>query len=234
MHHHGFFRRRPRYSYQDVSAKLKAEPPRRGRKKSGGISLILFLSSMLVFLACAISFLKDLSTQIAVSDASDIIIASVNTAIAEIMRDGDYTGDYFVNFEKTDSGEISAISSNMARINALSAIILDTVINATENQTISVEIPIGNLSGVSLLMGRGPKVPVQIIVLTSSKVEFSNSIITAGINQTKHQINLEVIVDIDVLIPWDTASTEVKTEVLIADTVIVGKVPETYMNMNPQ
>ena len=101
----------------------------------------------------------------------------------------------------------------------------------TENQTITVEIPIGNLTGVSLLMGRGPKVPVQIIVLTPSKVEFSNSIITAGINQTKHQVNLEVIVDIDVLIPWDTASTQVKTEVLIADTVIVGKVPDTYMNV---
>ena len=136
-----------------------------------------------------------------------------------------------MNFEKTDAGDISAISSNMARINALSAKILDTVINVTENQTITVEIPIGNLTGVSLLMGRGPKVPVQIIVLTSSKVEFNNSIITAGINQTKHQVNLEVIVDIDVLIPWDTASTQVKTEVLIADTVIVGKVPDTYMNV---
>ena len=60
---------------------------------------------------------------------------------------------------------------------------------------------------------------------------FSNGIVTAGINQTKHQVNLEVIVDIDVLIPWDTASTQVKTEVLIADTVIVGKVPDTYMNV---
>ena len=185
----------------------------------------------MIFLACALAFLKDLSTQIAVSDASDIVISQVNTSIAEIMKDEDYTGDYFVNFEKTDAGDISAISSNMARINALSAKILDTVINVTENQTITVEIPIGNLTGVSLLMGRGPKVPVQIIVLTSSKVEFNNSIITAGINQTKHQVNLEVIVDIDVLIPWDTASTQVKTEVLIADTVIVGKVPDTYMNV---
>ena len=123
----------------------------------------------------------------------------------------------------------------MARINALSAKILDTVINVTENQTIPVEIPIGNLTGVSLLMGRGPKVPVQIIVLTSSKVEFNNSIITAGINQTKHQINLEVIVDIDILVPWGTESTqvitEVLTEVLIADTIVVGQVPDTYLSM---
>lgn len=230
MYYRRTFRRKPRYTYHEGTAVQHSAPPRKPNR-AGGISLILFLCSILIFLACALAFLKDLSTQIAVSDASDIVISQVNTSIAEIMKDEDYTGDYFVNFEKTDAGEISAISSNMARINALSAKILDTVINVTENQTITVEIPIGNLTGVSLLMGRGPKVPVQIIVLTSSKVEFSNSIITAGINQTKHQVNLEVIVDIDVLIPWDTASTQVKTEVLIADTVIVGKVPDTYMNV---
>jgi hypothetical protein len=55
--------------------------------------------------------------------------------------------------------------------------------------------------------------------------------VTAGINQTKHQINLEVIVDIDILIPWETESAQVITEVMIADTIIVGKVPETYLNM---
>ena len=230
MYYRRTFRRKPRYTYHEGTAGQRSAPPRKPRR-AGRISIILFLCSILIFLACALAFLKDLSTQIAVSDASDIVISQVNTSIAEIMKDEDYTGDYFVNFEKTDAGEISAISSNMARINALSAKILDTVINVTENQTITVEIPIGNLTGVSLLMGRGPKVPVQIIVLTSSKVEFSNSIITAGINQTKHQVNLEVIVDIDVLIPWDTASTQVKTEVLIADTVIVGKVPDTYMNV---
>lgn len=230
MYYRRAFRRKPRYTYHEGTVSPHSTPPRKPRRASG-ISFILFLCSILIFLACALAFLKDLSTQIAVSDASDIVISQVNTSIAEIMKDEDYTGDYFVNFEKTDAGDISAISSNMARINALSAKILDTVINVTENQTITVEIPIGNLTGVSLLMGRGPKVPVQIIVLTSSKVEFNNSIITAGINQTKHQVNLEVIVDIDVLIPWDTASTQVKTEVLIADTVIVGKVPDTYMNV---
>ena len=176
-------------------------------------------------------FLDDLSTRIAVSDASDAVTARVNQTIAELMAEKDYGGDYFVRFEKDEAGEVTAISSNMARINALSAEILDRVVGATENHTITVEIPAGNLSGVSLLMGRGPKVPVEILVLTSSRVEFNNSIVTAGINQTKHQINLEVVVDIDVLIPWGTESAQVVTEVLIADTIVVGRVPETYLNM---
>ena len=67
--------------------------------------------------------------------------------------------------------------------------------------------------------------------MTSSRVEFNNSIVTAGINQTKHQINLEVIVDIDILVPCGTESTQVITEVLIADTIVVGRVPDTYLSM---
>ena len=176
-------------------------------------------------------FLKNISCQIAVSDASDIVTQQINNAVAQIMAEGNYVGDYFVTFEKTDSGEVTAISSNMAKINALSAEILDRVVGATENHTLTVKIPAGNLTGVSLLMGRGPDVPVQIIVLTSSRVEFNNSIVTAGINQTKHQINLEVIVDIDILIPWESQNAQVVTEVMIADTIIVGKVPDTYLNM---
>lgn len=203
-----------------------------GKRHPGRTAAVLVaLLGILFFLSAAALFLKDLSSQIAVSDASDIVTVQINSAIAQIMREGNYDGDYFVTFEKNDRGEVTAISSNMARINALSAQILDRVIGATDNRTLTVEIPLGNLTGVSLLMGRGPAVPVKIIALTSSRVEFKNNIVTAGINQTKHQIDLEVMVDIDILIPWATENTRVVTEVLIADTIVVGQVPETYFNL---
>ena len=126
-------------------------------------------------------------------------------------------------------GEVTAVRSNMARINALSTVLLERVVGLTENRTITVSIPAGNLTGISLLMGRGPGIPVEIMVLTSSHVEFHNNILTAGINQTKHQISLLVIVDIDVLVPWGTESTQVCTEVLISDTVLLGQVPQTFL-----
>ena len=202
-------------------------------EKHCGTALVFLtgLVGLFLFLSAAAMFLKDISSQIAVSDASDIVTVQINKSIAQIMQEGDYDGDYFVTFSKNDRGEVTAISSNMARINALSAQILDRVVGSTDNRTLTVEIPLGNLTGVSLLMGRGPSVPVQIITLTSSRVEFNNSIVTAGINQTKHQINLEVKVDIDILIPWATESAQVVTEVLIADTIVVGQVPETYFNL---
>ena len=201
------------------------------RRGVRGLSLLILLAALILFLAGAAMFLKDISCQIAVSDASDIVTVQTNNAIAALMAEGDFQSGDFVSFEKNASGEVTAIHSNMAKINLLSTRILDRVVGATENRTLTVYIPAGNLTGVSLLMGRGPSVPVRIIMLTSSRVELGDSVITAGINQTKHQICLNVIVDVDILIPWGTESTQVVTEVMIADTLVVGKVPDTYLNV---
>ena len=227
MYFRRFFRRRPRRRYQENGSGF---PPKPVRRK--GIAALFVLVALLLFMASATLYLKDISSEIAVSDASDAVTVSINNAIADIMLDGDYSADYFVTFEKSETGEVTAISSNMARINALSAKILDRIVGATDTHMLTVNIPVGNLTGVSVLMGRGPKVPVKIITMTSSRVEFNNNIVTAGINQTTHQINLEVIVDIDILVPWGSETTQVVTEVWIADTVIVGQVPGTYVSMD--
>jgi sporulation protein YunB len=218
MYHRPFFRRRSRPAARERS----------GKRKGGAVALLL-LAALLMFLASALLYLKKLSSQIALSDACDIMTAEVNAAVTQLMQEGDYDVEWFVQFEKNDAGEVTAVSSNMSHINALSAALLDRVIGRTDNRSLTVSIPAGNLSGLSLLMGRGPGVPVEILVLTSSHVEFQNKIVTAGINQTKHQISLIVIVDVDVLIPWGTESGQVRTELLIADTLVVGKVPDTYL-----
>ena len=71
---------------------------------------------------------------------------------------------------------------------------------------------------------------VKIVPLTSSHVEIRNELTAAGINQTRHQILMEVDVDVTVLLPWSTADTRVSCPVLIAETVIVGSVPQTYLH----
>ena len=216
-----FFRRHPRPA---------PEPKPRHRRRRATALLILF--ALAGFLLTGMLYLKRISSQIAVSDACDIMTMEVNAAITQVLEEGDYDADWFVRFEKNEAGEVTAISSNMTHVNALSATLLDRVIGLTGNRNITVSIPAGNLTGLSLLMGRGPGIPVEIMVLTSSHVEFRNNIVTAGINQTKHQISLLVIVDIDVLVPWGSESAQVCTELLIADAVVVGQVPETYLNFD--
>lgn len=213
-------RRKPKYTISTDTKKSKS-----------GHKLNVFAIILLLVLASISLFLRDLSTKIAVSDAVDIVTKTVNDSINKVIGQGIYGFDYFVSLVKDDSGDITAITSDMAHINTLSTEILNSVISSTENGTIEVNIPMGNLSGLNLLMGRGPNVPIDIIMLTSSRVDFRNDIVSSGINQAKYQLILEVTIDIDVLVPWGTESATTVTEVIVADTVIVGKVPETYLNM---
>lgn len=194
-------------------------------------AIIIGTGLFILFAVCTAIYINRISTHIAAADARDVITAKVNDAVLETLREGEYEGDYFVTFQKSSGGDITAVSCNMARINTLTSTILDKLVSTKRDNTVKIGIPLGNLTGVSLLMGRGPKIPVKVMLLSSSRVEFSNSILTAGINQTKHQIDLTVTVDMELMLPWGTKTDTVSTDVLIADTVIVGRVPDMYLNM---
>lgn len=229
MYSKPILRRRSRRVYPEIRAAHAA----RSDSIAPGIraGLIVGVGIFVLFAVTLAVYVRRVSTDIASADARDVITARVNDAVLNTIADGDYEGDYFVTFQKSDSGEITAVSSNMARINSFTSRLLEKILLGGEDGAITVGIPIGNLTGAALLMGRGPKLPVKIMLLSSSSIEFSNSVVTAGINQTKHQINLTVSVDMDLMLPWGTKSDSVETQVLIADTVIVGKVPDTYLNM---
>lgn len=214
-------RRKPNYVHSEDKGRHKC------RSKLG-----LLFPLMILCLVAAISwFLGNLTTQMAVSDATDIVTKAVNDSINEVIGRGVYGFDYFITLEKDADGNVTAISSDMAHINTLSTEILNSVIESTDNGVIEINIPAGNLSGLNLLLNKGPDVKVDIIMLTSSRVDFRNEVVSCGINQAKYQLVLEVTIDIDILVPWGTESATTVTEVIVADTVVVGKVPDTYLNM---
>lgn len=206
------------------------------RRRVGKINIMpilitVLLISVFIFGFKAVSYLRRLTGEMAMSDAIDMVTLAVNNTVNRIMAEGDYTNDYFVSIEKDVNGNVAAISANMSRINAVSAQVLSEVVSAAQNGVLDIKVPLGNLLGSNILMGKGPEVPVEVITLTSSYIDIENEIISTGINQAKHKIILKVDVDIDILIPWDVLTTRVESNVLIAETVIVGKVPETYVDV---
>ena len=205
-------------------------PPLMRRGTRFALKALIVLSMLSVLLVPASVYLRRVASQMAVSDATDCVTLAINDAIYGEMSEGLFVYDYFVSLEKDADGHITAISSNMARINTLSAQLLRDVVSNADGGKIEIKVPLGNLIGTNLLHGRGPDIPVEILVLTSSSAQFHNEILAAGINQTLHRILLEVNVDIDVMIPWDTISTRVTSEVLVAETVIVGEVPRFYLD----
>lgn len=219
-------RRRPR---RPVYLDLHLPPMRRATRWALIVlCLLLFFGWVAVR---SVMYLRELSCDMVLSDAVDLMTLCVNDTINRTLSGRDYGYDYFVTIDRDESGAVTAIKANMARINALSSELLSDIVEAADRGELSLSIPIGNILGSSLLLGKGPDIPVDITLLTSSRVDFKNEISAAGINQTKHEMKLDVVVDIDVVLPWRTVSTQVVTEILIAETVIVGEVPQTYLNM---
>ena len=155
-------RRAPRRS--TLFAPKPPLPPEKKRALRALLVLIVIAGALFA----AGSFLKRVSGDMALSDASDLITARVNDKINEKMSEGQYSYDYFVSLQKDKDGNVTAISANMARINTLSSEILQDVIASTDSGELDIALPVGNLMGSNLLLGRGPKIPVRVLMLTSS------------------------------------------------------------------
>lgn len=199
-------------------------------QQTSALLLLALIGAVIAFIVPAVRYFRTLTGAMAVSNASDLITQTVSNIVENEMRLLGPDGGKFVSFEKDGDGQISAIVTDTARVNILSAELLNAIVEASDRGDLVLSIPFGNLLGLSLFLGRGPRVPVKITMLTSSRVDFRNVLTDAGINQTKHQLLLEVRVDADVLLPWEIRSTQILTEVLVAETIIVGRVPQTYFN----
>ena len=206
--------------------KLDRAPRRRRR----GLVIVLCAAAALAVLAGSL-YLRILCRSMAISDARDAVTLAVNGCVNRVMLENDYGSDWFVTLEKDAEGGITAITADTAHINELSSRLRAEIARAADSETLHLSIPLGSLLGSGLLMGRGPQIPVEVLMLTSSFVRFDNDLISTGINQSRHVITLKADVDIDILMPWETITTTVETDVLIAETVIIGRVPDTYVHV---
>ena len=165
----------------------------------------------------------------ATARVSNAVTRIVSEAVYEAIETGELRYDGLVTLEKDSQGKVTAVRSNMAAFNHLQAEILDTILTRVGQVSArELSIPVGTLTGSALLAGRGPRVKVRMESLGTSEARFENAFTSAGINQTRHQIMLNVDVYVSVLLPGFTTATKVSNSFTVAETVIVGAVPDTY------
>ena len=203
--------------------------PRPSKKAVRRCVALLVLAGLLWSLVRTVVYVRDISSAMAMSDAEDIVVDTINQAVIDTLQAGDYGYDYFVTLDKDAGGNIVSLDTHMSRVNAFSSQLLYEVAKL-DREAIPIHIPVGNLAGSSLLLSKGPNLEIEMIMLTSAHVEFESQMRAAGINQNEHRLVLEMVVDIDVLVPWGRVSSQVVREVIIAETVIVGNVPNMYVN----
>ena len=153
----------------------------------------------------------------------------INDAIAKQIDTGNIQYDRIVYFEKDLEGRITALKTNIGEVNRLKTDTLNVINDEIlALDTDDIGIPMGSLILPEVLSGRGPEIPVKILSIRNSDASFSSNFTQAGINQTLHQLNMSVSVDVTVLVLGQTAEFTVSSQVVVAETIIVGAVPDTF------
>lgn len=170
--------------------------------------------------------IQDLARTSVINATSDL----TNDAISRQIENGTIQYDRIVYFEKDLNGRITALKTNIGEINHLKTDIL----NIINGQILALDaadigIPLGSLFMPEFFSGKGPSIPVHILAIRNSEASFSSEFSQAGINQTLHQLVMHVEVDAAVLVLGETSTFSVSSQVVVAETVIVGDVPSTFI-----
>ena len=194
------------------------------------IRLLLLAFIILVTLALMRSRVYPVLRSLAETQVKNTASDLINDAIAEQIAMGNIQYDRIVYFEKDLNGRITALKTNIGEINRLKTdvlnIINDEILSTDES---SLGVALGSLFLPEFLSGKGPKLPVRILVIRNSEADFYSDFSEAGINQTLHKLNMEVFLDVTVLVLGTTTEFTISSHMVVAETVIVGDVPETYL-----
>ena len=195
------------------------------------LAAVLILS-LLVFLVGFVVIqlrITPILTAMAESRAKNIASEAVNDAVQKVLCEKNISYENLVKITSSESGKISSVTVDSVKMNRLCAeiraIITDTLNNLG---TRTISIPLGSLTGIDILSGRGPKLNIEITLSGSAVAGTKNDFQTAGINQTRHQMILEINTKIYVIMQSGNISSEITNSIVVAETVIVGEVPEIY------
>ena len=191
---------------------------------------------LIVFLILAVLFFtmrsryRDVISDLAKTQVMNSTSDLTNDAIARQIAEGNILYDRIVYFEKDLNGRITALKTNMSEVNRLKTDILNIINDEIlALDTSDIGIPLGSLFLPELLSGRGPAIPVHILSIRNSDASFVSHFSQAGINQTLHRLNMEVSIDVAVLVLGETTSFTMSSQVVVAETIIVGEVPDTFL-----
>lgn len=224
---------RPRY-------RLWFRPPRRTRKpgrRGGGIllSAVFGIGMALLVIGLLDSALRPTVVALAQSRVENTVTGIINRAVTDTLTAEAISYSELVILEKNEAGQVTVLTTDSARLNVLRTEILEDIlceVKSLDGQDLG--IPLGSLTGLASASNLGPNIPVRVLTAATPSADFRNVFTSAGINQTLHQIMLEVQVEVTLLIPGGTVETVVEAQVCAAETLLVGSVPETYLELTEQ
>ncbi len=202
-----------------------------GRRSASPLLIVVIIAALLVSFLVLDLKLKASTIAIARAQAQVIGVRLINNIVNEKIASQVSYND-LVMVHKDNNGRIVLIQPNTIMLNKIMATTVLEISNSMgQMQGSAINIPLGQLSGSNLLAGYGPKIQVKIIPAGQVHVEVHDKFEQAGINQTRHLIYFNIKAAIQVAVPLMKENVEVNTTIPLAETIVVGDVPQTYVNM---
>lgn len=210
---------------------MKKAVRRRYGMPARGKAVILFIFLILLVLLFNMQ-VKPVIESVTANEAKIKAVNTINQVVANQLDENSVSYSDLITVSRADDGNVQAITTDIVKMNRLKAKIITDVQNNLGNDTYtSVGIPVGTLFGGDILHGRGPQVSLKITLSGNVTADFKSTFESAGINQTKHQIYLNVNASVYSFLPGFKTTTDINTNVLVAETIIVGSVPQVVANL---
>lgn len=208
--------------------KFRPKGFRTSRLKKTIIAIVLLISLLFLYLEFQV---RPRIADLTAIRAEILATEAINNAVLEEIESADYAYSNLMTVEYKDDNSIGGISTNVITMNKIkSAVSLSAQKKIAELSHKQISLYTGDLSGFSLLSGRGPQITIKLNFSGSIKTEFESSFESAGMNQTLHTINVKVTAHLFVSSRNLEKTLQVTTNIPIAETVIVGTVPSLYAN----
>lgn len=193
----------------------------------------IFIIAICTLIYFAIDFkLRPIIRTMGTANAKAIATRAIYDAVNSELDKDDIKYDDLITLEKNSENRVTALRTNMIKMNKLKARLSVSILNKiTSIEESTIRIPLGNIIDGEALSGQGPKISFKIVPVGTVTADMINVFQAAGINQTRHQIILQVKVTVGVIMPNYSTSAEVSTAIPIAETVIIGEVPPNYTNV---
>lgn len=201
------------------------------RKSSKMVKVIAVFAIAFAVVFGIYSSINPVYDSLARNQAKVISTEIVNIESSKILREINY--EDLVKIEKDNNNNITMLKFDVIKMNMLASDIaynIQAQLNNPESNIIS--IPLGSFFGIKYIAGIGPRIEVKLLPAGNVITDFRSSFESVGINQTIHRIYLKVTSKVSIISGYDIIQEDITNQVLMAETVIVGKIPESYYNLS--
>ncbi len=211
---------------------LRRERRERSRRHRFLLSAALGLALALLLIHCLDAALRPQLVALSEAQVQNQVTHIAEQAVSQALADQALSYTDMVHLPSDQGGRMTALSTDTIRLTTLRTAILEDIIAQVEQlDSHSLGVPLGALTGLDLLSSKGPDLPVRVLSVASAEGRYHNDFTSAGINQTLHRITLDVTIAAKLLLPGGIVETTVYTPVCVAETILVGEVPQTYLQL---